>query len=118
MMIDIPLVWLLVTVISMAVSAILVILARRRKDLDKLGVDHRVELTELANTRKEVIEQLREEMTAMNERHREEISDLNRQIAELRGQYDAMRRFQVNEIIDSVTRGVLAGLAALDPDDL
>lgn len=116
MMVELSIIWLIVTAVSAVAGAALLVFSKRRQFLDKLEIEHRNELVALAETRKEVIDQLRSEVAEMGKQHAVEIADLNKQIAELRGQYEAMRRFQVQEIIDGVTRGVLNGLALLDPE--
>lgn len=109
-------IWVGTTIVASIGAAVVLILSKRRQDIDALVIQRREELTALANTRKETIEQLREEMHEMQRKYTAEIANLNSQIAELRGQYDAMRRFQVNEIIGGVTAGVLKGLALIDAD--
>lgn len=106
--------WVIVTAIVAVGSAIILLLNKRRVDIDAIEKTYTDELRGLADTRKEIIEQLRSEMAEQARTHAKEISNLENQIAELRGQYEAMRRFQAREIIDSVTEGVLAGLGALD----
>lgn len=95
-----------------ATGGIISVIARRRTDLDNLEVTHREELESLAQTRKEIIAELRGEMAIMQKEHLSEIARLESQVAELRGQYNAMRNFQVREVIEGVTRGVLTGLGA------
>jgi outer membrane murein-binding lipoprotein Lpp len=100
---------------SMTLAGGLISLAvRRKKDISSLESLHRDELESLANTRKEIIAELRADMDAQNRQHAKEIGDLNAQIAELRGQYHAMRNFQVQEVVSGVIRGVLEGLGAVD----
>lgn len=99
-----------VLAVGTVVGAVLTIHKQRRKTIDELESQHNVELASLASTRKEIIDELRAEMVVMQDKHNQEVSALRSEIAELRGQYIAMRNFQAQEVIEGVVAGVLRGL--------
>lgn len=95
-------IWLLITIIVTIASAVGLILSRRAKDLSKLAHEHTEELEGLADTRKEIIDQLHDDLANMRKEHTAEIEQLRREVAELRGAYDALQKFKVDEIADAV----------------